>query len=106
MSRIFELRTYTLASPEAADAYSIVHWSRHVPSLERLGVTTHGVFREAGAAVVVALVSMPEGADPDAVSREFLASDAFRADMAGFALRDIVGVTTRVLEAAPASPLR
>jgi hypothetical protein len=42
---------------------------------------------------------------PDAVSREFLASDAFRADMAGFAMSDIVEVATRILEAAPASPL-
>ena len=106
MSRPFELRTYTLASPEAADAYATVHWARHVPSLERFGVTTHGVFREAGAAVVVALVSMAEGTDPDAVSRAFLASDAFRADMAGFAMSDILEVSTRLLEPAPASPLR
>ena len=105
---MFELRTYTLASIEALEQYETVHWARHIPSLAAAGVTTHGIWRQdpADAPTLIALVSYAEGADPVAVTAEYMASQAFRDDMAGFPMTDIVGVQSVFLTAAPASPLR
>jgi hypothetical protein len=51
-------------------------------------------------------VSFPAGADPTAVTDEYMASPGFKADMDGFDPADIVGVATILLDATPSSPIR
>src|SRR5205807_6840172 len=37
---MFQLRIYTLRSPEALQRYATVHWARHLATFETFGVTT------------------------------------------------------------------
>ena len=39
---MFQLRIYTLRSPEALQQYATLHWARHLPTFTAFGVTTHG----------------------------------------------------------------
>ena len=105
---MFQLRIYTLRSAEALERYATVHWARHVPSLAAFGVTTHGIWtqRDEGDHRLVALISYPAGADPTALTRDFMASPEFASDMAGFDPEDIVAVDSMPLDATPSSPLR
>ena len=43
---MFQLRIYTLRSPEALQRYATVHWARHLATFKAFGVTTHGVWTE------------------------------------------------------------
>jgi hypothetical protein len=83
---MFQLRIYTLRSAAALDRYATVHWARHIPSLAAFGVTTCGIWtqRGDGSPRLVALVSYPDGADPEALERDFMASAEFASDMDGF----------------------
>lgn len=103
---MLELRTYTLASDEALEQYSSVHWARHIPSLAKFGVTTRHVWREIGGEQprLFALVEHEEGADPAATGAAFMASPEFRADMEGFAPGGIVHVSAVFLEPTSADP--
>jgi hypothetical protein len=105
---MFQLRIYTLRSAEALERYATVHWARHVPSLAAFGVTTHGIWTERGDDDhrLVALVSYPNGADPVALTRDFMASPEFAADMDGFDPDDIVAVDSMPLDATASSPLK
>ena len=103
---MFQLRIYTLRSAEALERYATVHWARHVPSLAAFGVTTHGIWTQRDDHRLVALISYPAGADPTALTREFMASPEFASDMAGFDPEDIVAVDSMPLDATPSSPLR
>lgn len=101
---MFQLRTYTLASTEAADRYLSVHWPRHLDSLPAFGITVHGVWRSVDPDApprVFALVSFAPGADIAAVNAAYMQSDAFRADMDGFDLGAIRGVEAQMLAAVP-----
>ena len=97
---MFQLRIYTLRSARALERYATVHWARHVPSLASFGVTTHGVWtqRANDDHRLVALISYPDCADPEAVTRDFMASPEFAADMNGFDTKDLVAVDTLLLE--------
>lgn len=111
-----EIRTYTLATAAALDAYATVHWQRHIPSLAKHGITTHRVFKELAGVHsmtgppgapqyrLVAIVSYQPGADPAAVTRTYMTSPEFRADMAGFDMSGIVGVSSVFVEAAASDP--
>jgi hypothetical protein len=105
---MFQLRIYTLRSAQALDRYATVHWARHVPSLATFGVTTLGIWTQRGDDDhrLVALISYPDGADPAALARDFMASPEFAADMAGFDPDDIVAVDSMLLETTPSSPVR
>lgn len=103
---IHQLRTYTLATPDAAVIYRQI-WEKHIVSLGRLGITTHGVFAAIDEPTkVVALVSYPEGADPRQLDERYMASDDFRSDMAGFDFRSMLSVEATLLAPEPFSPLR
>ncbi|HZA10086.1 NIPSNAP family protein [Mycobacterium sp.] len=97
---MFQLRIYTLRSPEALDQYATVHWARHVPTFETFGVTTHGVWTEHGDGgnQLVALIGYPPDADPDQLTRHIMTSTEFAADMAGFDVDNIVDVQTILLD--------
>lgn len=105
---MFQLRTYTLRSPEALKQYATVHWARHLATFEAFGVTTHGVWTEhhGDAHRLVALIGYPSGADPEKLTRHIMASPEFAADMAGFDVGDIVDVRTTLLEPTPFSPIQ
>ncbi len=105
---MFQLRIYTLRSPQALRQYAAVHWGRHLKTFPTFGVTTHGVWTEQGdgANRLVALIEYPPGTDPDDVTRQALASPEFADDMAGFDVEDIVDVQSMPLEPAPSSPIR
>ena len=47
---MFQLRVYTLRSPEALQQYATVHWARHLTTFKTFGVTTHGVCGQSKAA--------------------------------------------------------
>jgi hypothetical protein len=97
---MLQLRIYTLRSAPALDRYVTIHWARHIPSLAKFGVTTHGVWtqRDDGDHRLVALISYPAGADPAALTRDFMASPEFASDMEGFDPEDIVAVDAMLLE--------
>ncbi|MGD1257232.1 NIPSNAP family protein [Mycobacterium seoulense] len=104
---MFQLRIYTLRSPEALQQYAAIHWARHLETFPAFGVTTHGVWTEAsdGANRLVALIGYPRGADPEQVTRQVMASPEFAADMAGFNLDEIVDVQSIPLDPTPFSPI-
>ena len=103
---MFQLRIYTLRSPQALTQYATVHWARHVSTFAAFGVTTHGVWTEGGMANrLVALIGYPAGADPDHLTRHIMASTEFATDMAGFDVDDIVDVQTTLLDATSFSPI-
>ena len=61
------------------------HWPSHIKSPAVFGVQTHGFFSDlSNPRNVVALISFDEHADPEAVTRDYMQSDAFKRDMAGF----------------------
>ncbi|OBI82192.1 NIPSNAP family protein [Mycobacterium sp. 1245805.9] len=102
---MFQLRIYTLRSPEALRQYATVHWARHLETFPTFGVTTHGVWTEHGASRLVALIGYPPDADPDDLTRRIMASPEFAADMVGFDVDDIVDVQTTLLDPTPFSPI-
>ncbi len=105
---MFQLRIYTLRSPEALKQYATVHWARHRATFEAFGVTTYGVWteRSADANRLVAIIGYPPGADPDPLTRHIMASPEFAADRAGFDVDDIVDVRTALLDPTSFSPIR
>jgi NIPSNAP len=105
---MFQLRIYTLRSPEALRQYATVHWARHQDTFRTFGVTTHGVWTEHGQGGdrLVALVGYPPGADPEQLTRRVMASAEFAADMAGFDVDDIVDVQSVLLDPTAFSPIQ
>lgn len=106
---MFQIRIYTLRSPEALRQYAMVHWARHVQTFNTFGVTTHGVWTEpsGGANRLVALVRYPPGADAAQVTRQIMTSPEFAADMTGFNADDeIVDVQSVPLDPTSFSLIR
>lgn len=103
---MFQLRVYTLRSPEALAQYATVHWARHLRTFASFGVTTHGVWTErSGASRLITLIGYPAGADPEQLTRQIMTGSEFAADMAGFDVGNIVGVQTILLDPTPFSPI-
>jgi NIPSNAP protein len=104
---MFQLRIYTLRSPEALRQYANVHWARHLPTFAAFGVTTHGVWTERSDDTyrLVALIRYPPGADPARLTEQIMASAEFAEDMAGFDVDDIADVQSLLLEPMPFSPI-
>lgn len=104
---MFQLRIYTLRSPEALWQYATVHWARHLETFPQFGVTTHGVWTEqsAGANRLVAMIGYPPGAEPEQLTQQIMTSPEFAADMAGFDLGEIVDVESILLEPASFAPI-
>jgi len=105
---MLEIRTYTLNSQDALDRYASIHWTRHIASLAQFGITTHHVWKQVrtDAPRLVALVEYGEGADPQDVTARYMGSAAFRADMEGFSMADILGVSSVFVEPGPADPTK
>ena len=105
---MFQLRMYNLRSPDALQRYATVHWARHLATFKTFGITTHGVWtqRSGGAHRLVALIRYPQDADPEQLTREYMTSSDFAADMAGFDPNEIVDVQSLLLDPTPFSPIR
>jgi hypothetical protein len=104
---MFQLRIYTLRSPEALQQYATVHWARHLETFNAFGVTTVGVWTERGAVAhrLFALIRYPPRADPEQLARHIMASPEFAADMAGFDVDEIADVHTELLDPTSFSPI-
>ena len=104
---MFQLRIYTLRSPEALQRYATVHWARHLATFTRFGVTTHGVWseRSGGDNRLVALIRYPTGADPEQLTRHIMSSPEFAADMTGFNVDEIIDVQSVPLDPTSFSPI-
>lgn len=105
---MFQLRIYTLRSPEALHQYATVHWARHLATFKIFGVTTEGVWteRSGDANRLVALIRYPKGADPEQLTRQCMSSPQFAADMAGFDVNEIVDVQSMPLDPTAFSPIQ
>jgi len=105
---MFQLRIYTLRSPEALQRYATVHWARHLATFATFGVTTHGVWTERSdsATRLVALVRYPPGVDPEQLAQHIMTTPEFAADMAGFDAGAIVDVQSALLDPTSFSPIR
>lgn len=106
----YQLRVYTLSSPEALAAYENI-WSQHIPGMAKHRITTHGVWTvppTSGSETprLYALVSYRDADDVQERLQAYLVGPAFRADMEGFDISQIVGVTETVLTPTADSPLR
>ncbi|MFB7336005.1 NIPSNAP family protein [Streptomyces adustus] len=106
----YQLRAYTLCSPEALIAYENI-WSKHIPGLAKHRITTHGVWTVpagpgSGAPQLYALVSYRDADDVQERLQAYLASPEFRTDMEGFDISQIVDVAEPVLTPTVGSPLR
>ena len=97
---MFQLRIYTLRSPEALQRYATVHWARHLATFKAFGISTHGVWTERSdsASRLVALIRYPSGADPEQLTRHIMSSPEFAADMAGFNVDEIIDVQSVPLD--------
>ena len=104
---MFQLRIYTLRSPEALQQYATVHWARHLKTFQTFGVTTHGVWTERSDSAnrLVALIRYPQGVDPEQLTRRAMTSPEFAADMAGFNADEIVDVQSVLLDPTSFSPI-
>jgi hypothetical protein len=104
---MFQLRIYTVRTPEALQRYATVHWARHVGTFTSFGVTVGGVWTEQSdrASRLVALIRYPTGADPEELTRHIMASAAFADDMAGFDVDDIIDVQSMLLDPTSFSPI-
>jgi hypothetical protein len=100
----FEIRTYTLASPTAAQLYS-QRWKAHISSLEKFDITTIGVW-SSGESQVVALVRYRDGDNPKETTSRYMQSQDFRNDMEGFDMKSIVKVESMLMASVEASPLK
>ncbi|MGW1051780.1 NIPSNAP family protein [Streptomyces sp. NPDC002521] len=106
----YQLRVYTLCSPEALVAYESI-WSKHIPGMAKYRITTHGIWTVPAAfgsepPKLYALVSYRDGDDVQERLLAYLAGPEFSADMEGFDLGQIVGVTETALTPTSDSPLR
>jgi hypothetical protein len=104
---VYQLRVYTLRSPEALTTYEAV-WAKHISSLAKYGVTTHGIWTapEAEKPQLYALTSFADDVDLQELDQTYGASPEFQADVAGFELSQVVSVVPTSLVPAPESPLR
>ncbi|WP_392871958.1 NIPSNAP family protein [Streptomyces sp. LN499] len=106
----YQLRVYTLCSPEALVAYEAI-WSKHIPGMAKHRITTHGVWTvptapESEAPRLYALVSYRDADNVQERLQAYLASPEFLADMEGFDVSQIVDVAESVLTPTADSPLR
>jgi NIPSNAP len=104
---MFQLRIYTLRSPEALQQYATVHWARHLATFKAFGISTHGVWTERSDSAnrLVALIRYPSGGDPERLTRHIMSSPEFAADMAGFNVDEIIDVQSVPLDPTSFSPI-
>ena len=105
--RTYEMRVYTLRTPEALDVYASTVYPRHLDNFGLFGVEAHGLWtqKDDPAHRVFVLVSYAEGDDPVEVARRYIASPEAANDARGFDVADILSVESTILIPAANSPL-
>ncbi|MGW1627509.1 NIPSNAP family protein [Streptomyces sp. NPDC002172] len=106
----YQLRVYTLRSPESLATYENI-WAKHIPGMAKHRITTHGVWTVPAAPAseapqLYALVSYRDADDMRERLEAYVSSPEFRADMEGFDLTQIVDIAESVLTPTADSPLR
>lgn len=98
-----ELRVYTLSSAAAVREYTSEFWPRHVVSLNKYGITVHGVWTDADEARhrVIALVGYRPGADPADLAATYRASADFVDDHRRFDMSQVGPPEVTVLAPTP-----
>jgi len=91
------LRIYTLKNQAMADLYFKVHWQRHLISLPKYHIQVDSVQLEQvkngdEPCRVFALVHTKDTDDMAALNAEYMQSDDFKADMAGYDMTAILNV--------------
>lgn len=106
--RVYESRTYTLASQEDLDFYTDVIYPRHLASFAKHGIRPHGFWTSPNDEEprLFVLVSMDEGADPAEVAERYMHSPEFLSDLDGFDVSKISRVDSLFLSPATGSPLQ
>lgn len=94
---IYQLRTYTLKSKEAAQEYLKI-WKSHIESLSKFNIKTHAVYvDQATESQIIALVSYEDGSDPTEITKEYMSSAEFQSDMKGFDFSNFLNVDEKLL---------
>ncbi|HLL64957.1 MAG TPA: hypothetical protein VK453_04310 [Micromonosporaceae bacterium] len=95
----FQVRTYTLATAEAAQAYLGV-WAKHAVSLKAFGIQTlkYEVAPGTDGLQIRALVAYPAGSDPAVLDVAYRASAQFKEDMVGFDFTQMRGAVSRLVD--------
>lgn len=106
--RTFELRVYTLRSPEALDNYASKVYPRHLGSFRLFGIEAHGFWtaREDAKPRLFVLASFAAGEEPGEVVRRYMQSAEFAQDIRDFDVSDITGVESTILTPTASSPLK
>ncbi|MGW0710052.1 NIPSNAP family protein [Streptomyces sp. NPDC002643] len=106
--RIYDLRTYTLASREDLDFYKDVVYAKHIPSAKLFGIEIHGAWTSPSddEPRLYILASNPEGSDPAEVGMRFVSSPEFQKDLEGFDMAKILHVDSVLLDPTAISPLQ
>ena len=99
------LRIYTLRNQAMADLYFNVHWQRHLVSLPKYQIHVDQVQLEhvktADAPCrVFALVHTDDADDMATLNAQYMHSDEFKADMAGYDMAAILNVEEVELKSA------
>jgi hypothetical protein len=97
---MLEIRTYTLASPQALERYAAVHWGRHIPTLAAFGILTRHLWQETTGQNprLIAVMEYGTGINPQAAAKAFMNSPEYQDDMEGFAMEDILDVQSVFVE--------
>lgn len=98
------LRIYTLKNQAMADLYFNVHWQRHLISLPKYHIQVDSVHLEQVHEVnqpcrVFALVHTKDADDMETLNAQYMQSDDFKADMAGYDMTAILNVEEVKLKA-------
>ncbi|MDZ7886501.1 MAG: NIPSNAP family protein [Mycobacterium sp.] len=103
-----EMRTYTLADDDALQRYVSTFWPRHIQSLQKYGITVHGVWTEQSSddRRVIALVGYRPGEDPLDLAESYRKSVDFVDDHANFDIALITSKHTVRLDPIASSSLR
>ncbi|HIE9809512.1 TPA: hypothetical protein ACXRYX_005412 [Klebsiella pneumoniae] len=97
-----QLRIYTLKNKEAAEVYFGIHWPKHMISQPKFGIFVNHVYLGEGAQAnqVIAIVTFPDGCDINGLNQQYMRSEEFNADMAGFDMSDIINVEEKFIKQA------
>ena len=106
--RTYQLRIYTLRSPESFEHFTSTVYPRHLNSFPRFGVQAHGFWTAIGdtAPRLYVLVSYAEGDDPDEVTKRYLQSPELAEDVRDFDSSNLLSVQTTALQPSTGSPLQ
>ncbi|MBW1216389.1 MULTISPECIES: hypothetical protein [Pantoea] len=89
-----QLRIYTLKDKASAVEYFRQCWPKHRVSLLKFGIEVDNVFLGGNDQQnqVMAVVTLPEGCHVQHLNEQYMRSQAFRDDMAGFPVANIIRV--------------